>query len=302
MTATDLLDPPPPVAELPRRGRLSSAQIVQLLKPINERRVIWTDGHAHLAQQDVRAHLIRILGFGNFDIEITRLERVFEEALEPYEAHGRQITGRYNVCYLATVRLTIRNEWGETVAVYEDGSTGLAQKQTRGEGHDLAMKSAISVGIKRAATNLGDQFGLSLYNKSQLAALVIKTLVGLPQDEADEADPDLQAGVEQQLVDGVREEGDSEALDGVEEPAPAAAPNGADSGAARKTWKELADECTTRQAALDLYERAVREGAGPRILEGISRRGEELARAESTEPARSQPRRGGSGQNGRRSA
>jgi hypothetical protein len=75
------------------------------------------------------------------------------------------------------MRLTIRDEHGKEVCHYEDGSTATAQNQTLGDAHDLAMKSAISLAKKRAAINLGDQFGLSLYNKGQMSALVKGTLV-----------------------------------------------------------------------------------------------------------------------------
>jgi hypothetical protein len=45
-------------------------QVAQLLKPIRKERVLQDGkGHAHVSQQDITAHLIRVFGFGNFDIE-----------------------------------------------------------------------------------------------------------------------------------------------------------------------------------------------------------------------------------------
>ena len=93
--------------------------------------------------------------------------------------------------------MSIRNEVGQTVCVIENGSTGDAQNQSRAGGHDLAYKSAISLSIKRAAIALGDQFGLSLYNKGQLTALVKATLVG-----TEVAPADVQEGIEQQVALG----------------------------------------------------------------------------------------------------
>ena len=61
----------------------------------------------------------------------------------------------------------------------------------------MAYKSAISLSIKRAAIALGDQFGLSLYNKGQLTELVKVTLVG-----AEDAPEDVQAGIPQQVALG----------------------------------------------------------------------------------------------------
>ena len=37
--------------------------------------------------------------------------------------------------------------------------------------HELAMKEAVSDGVKRALKNFGDQFGLSLYDKEALRAI-----------------------------------------------------------------------------------------------------------------------------------
>ena len=46
----------------------------------------------------------------------------------------------------------------------------------RGESHDMAVKTAESDAIKRAAINLGTQFGLSLYNNGSLKDIVVMTL------------------------------------------------------------------------------------------------------------------------------
>lgn len=170
-------------------------QIAQLLKPIAKQRVLSDGkGHSHVSQQDVTAHLIRMFGFGNFDTEVLAVECVFERE----RVKDGKPTDRYDVCYRALLRLTIRDEHGNRICSYEDGSTATAQNQTLGDGHDLAYKSAISLAKKRCAINLGDQFGLSLYNKGQTSALVIKTLVGV----TDDAPEDVQADVPQQVALG----------------------------------------------------------------------------------------------------
>lgn len=177
------------------RGKFSQAQVNQLLQPIRPNRVLQAQGHSHVSQQDITAHLIRMFGFGNFDIEVMSIECIFEE---PRANAQGELTGRWDVAYRALVRLSIRNEHGEPVAFYENGSTGDAQNQTRAGGHDLAYKSAISLSIKRAAIALGDQFGLSLYNKGQLDALVIRTIIG----GEDSLTGDVQDGVAQQVALG----------------------------------------------------------------------------------------------------
>lgn len=176
----------------------TAAQVRQLLRPINRARVLNDGkGHSHVSQQDVVAHLIRVFGFGSFDIDVLSAECVFEaERVDPKTGESK---GRWDCCYRAMVRLTLRDADGREICHYEDGSTATAQNQTRGDAHDLAYKSAISLSKKRAAINLGDQFGLSLYNKGQLEALVKGTLA---MPEGDEADRDMQDGVPQQVALG----------------------------------------------------------------------------------------------------
>lgn len=166
---------------------LNTRQVEQLLQPINPKRVLRDGkGMAHVAQQDVTAHLSRVFGFTGWDKEILHEELIFES-----ERHNAgKPTGRWDVAYRVRMRLIIKDPDGTVVTVKEDGSVGTAQNQTRGEAHDLAYKSAISLALKRAAKDLGDQFGLSLYSKGDLNALVKATLVG------GEAPEDVQAEVE----------------------------------------------------------------------------------------------------------
>lgn len=177
------------------RGSFSPKQVEFLLHSIKPNRVLNDGkGHSHVSQQDITAHLIRMFGFGNFDIEVLDRELLFESYEAKTNKAGKNYTA-WDVAYRSLVRLTVRNEEGVRVAFYENGSVGSAQNQpSRADAHDLAYKSAISLSIKRAAIALGDQFGLSLYNKGQLTPLVIRTLVGLREDVVD-----IQADVPQQV-------------------------------------------------------------------------------------------------------
>lgn len=181
---------------------LTLAQVRQLLKPVNRQRVLKDGkGHSHVSQQDVTAHLIRLFGFGNFDTDVYGPDLVFEDNVVDKQS-GEINPFRWDVCYRAMVRLTIRDPEGNEICHYTDGSTGSALNQTRSDAHDLAMKASISLAKKRAAICLGDQFGLGLYNKGDLNALVRDTLV-LPPDEASDVKPDeavdVQDGVPQQV-------------------------------------------------------------------------------------------------------
>jgi len=166
-------------------------QVKQLLQPINPRRVLRDPrGNAHVSQQDITAHLNRMFGFGGWSKEVLDISLVYEE-------ERTDKPGKWNVCYKALVRLTVKDPDGKYISQYDDGSMGVAQNQTRGDAHDLAYKSAVSLSTKRAAKDLGDQFGLSLYNKGQMTALVGATLVGLP-----DVVEDVEAHVEQQVSMG----------------------------------------------------------------------------------------------------
>lgn len=201
-----------PIAQ---RGALSARQISQLLQPINPRRVLKANGQSHLSQQDVTAHLTRILGFGHYQTDILETELIFEQPTVKIDSNtGQPKPHRYDVCYRAAVRLTIFDEDMRYITHWEDVSTGDAENQTRAAAHDLALKSAISLAKKRCSINLGDQFGLSLYNKGQTAALVIGTMVPnkwweqLEEENPDQKQQqaDMQADVPQQTSLGHTED------------------------------------------------------------------------------------------------
>jgi hypothetical protein len=147
---------------------LSAAQVDQLLKPINPGRVK-KDGKnfSHIEAHDVRAHLIRIFGFANWSADVTDMTLVFES-----QGVGDK-AGKWTVAYRATVRLTICADNGAVLATYTEVAVGDATNQpSRADAHDLAIKTSESQALKRSATNLGDQFGLSLYNDGSTNALV----------------------------------------------------------------------------------------------------------------------------------
>jgi recombination DNA repair RAD52 pathway protein len=184
---------------------LTPAQVQQLLAPIKPIRVLKDPrGNDHVSQQDVTAHLTRVFGFGNFDTEVTCLELVFEQPRLKVDEEVTHTT-RWDVCYRATFRLVVKNWDGSILATYEDASCGDAQNQNRQDAHDLAMKSAISTAKKRCCINLGDQFGLSLYNKGQRTALVRGTLIVPEGMKNPNIEKDVQEGVEQQVSMGIDE-------------------------------------------------------------------------------------------------
>lgn len=174
---------------------LSPAQQEILLSGIWPKRVSKDpQNHSHLEQWDVRRTLIRIFGFGGWEDETLELTLVRELELPPGAImQNKWVNGKktqhpnertlWTVVYRAQVRLTVYGVEG-TSAHYDDGAIGKADNQPSvGDAHDQALKTALSQALKRCAMNLGDQFGLSLYNGGDLDPVVIRTLVG-PAGEA----------------------------------------------------------------------------------------------------------------------
>lgn len=149
---------------------LNDAQYQQLLKPLNPARVAKRQqagrNLSYLEAWDVKAHLNRIFGFLNWSADVTSAELAFESEKD----------GKWNVGYKVILRLTIGQNPFENAATYTEAAVGSATLPQRGEAHDMAIKTAESDALKRAAINLGTQFGLSLYDNGSTKDVVGRTL------------------------------------------------------------------------------------------------------------------------------
>jgi len=174
---------------------LTEQQIGFLLQPINNNRVQNLRGMSHLEAWDVRRQLIRIFGFDGFTVETVALDLVHErsEVRRKKNKQGQEYGDPYTawtIVYRAQVRLTVKTASGEAIATFEDAAAGDAVNQPSvGDAHDLAMKTALSQALKRCAVNLGDQFGLSLYNDGSRNAVVMRSLayMGEPVRESEDS-------------------------------------------------------------------------------------------------------------------
>ena len=192
-----------------QRGTLTPDQVAQLLEAIRPGRVRQKDGKDHVEGYDIRAHLTRIFGFGRWDLVGEPAELLFEERLATGQdkKNGWPMI-RWEVGYRQAVQLIIYDPEGVLVGIYRGEAVGKAENQpSRADAHDGAMKEAETQALKRAAINLGDQFGLGLYNKGartqgpdgKLAykATVKRTLVGMPTEAVDQVvdhdAPDVEA-------------------------------------------------------------------------------------------------------------
>jgi Rad52/22 family double-strand break repair protein len=186
---------------------LTHEQVTQLLRPINPRRVEKRDNLSHLQAYDVRAHLTRIFGFGNWSGEVIDTTMLYEDVFhgeKPAKGGGTYTAHTVSVGYRCTYRLTVptSDTWLHS-AVYTEAAAGDATNfpvNKRGDAHDFAIKTAESQAMKRCAMNLGDQFGLSLYNNGSTAALIGKTLVMPDALTEDEKPADVTEHITEQLA------------------------------------------------------------------------------------------------------
>lgn len=154
--------------------KLTAKQYETLLRPVAKHRVSARQqggmSLSYLEAWDVKAHLIRVFGFCGWSADVLSAELVFEDKDEK---------GRWNVGYKVVMRLRIHSDDPISVgdATYTEAAVGSAINSSRGDAHDMAVKTAESDALKRAAINLGNQFGLSLYDGGNTNDVVGHTLV-----------------------------------------------------------------------------------------------------------------------------
>jgi len=169
---------------------LNEQQYQQLLKPLNPSRVAKRQGGggrslSYLEAWDVKAHLNRIFGFLNWSWDVLSAELMFESINGDKTVVGYKVVGQLRL--------------HATGATYTEAAVGSANLPQRGEAHDMAVKTAESDALKRAAINLGTQFGLSLYDNGSLKDVIGRTLdrdtVSQPEGEPEPAVTDVSDGV-----------------------------------------------------------------------------------------------------------
>jgi len=157
-------------------------QVNLLLKPIHPKRVNVRDGMSYVEGYDIKAELNRVFGFGRWSAEILDQTLIAET-----ETKTRNNKDAWYVVYRTSLRLTVKAPDGSTVCFYDESHVGESTHPVRGEAHGNALTNSWTYALKRCATNLGDQFGLSLYGKGSMDALVRWTLIR-PEAEASVVD------------------------------------------------------------------------------------------------------------------
>jgi len=184
---------------------INDHQYQQLLKPLNPSRVAKRQqagrNLSYLEAWDVKAHLIRIFGFGGWSWDVLSADIAFEEKNEK---------GQWNVGYKVVGRLRIES----LCCTYTEAAIGSSSLPQRGEAHDMAIKTAESDALKRAAINLGTQFGLSLYDNGSLKDVVGTTLDkgDPPKEQPSQEEDNADTGIWIEQMKALLDERDIQAL------------------------------------------------------------------------------------------
>jgi hypothetical protein len=159
-------------------GTITAEQYAYLMNPLRSARVATRQQGgktlSYLEAWDVKAHLTRIFGFGNWDLNMLEQEHV---ATRPYlNDAGKDMV---EVVWMAKMMLTVRDNQGREIATHSEAAVGSASGPASmlGDHHDNALKTAASDATKRCAINWGTQFGLSLYDNGAKTDVIKQTLV-----------------------------------------------------------------------------------------------------------------------------
>lgn len=124
---------------------------------------------SYLESWDVIATLIKVFGFGGFSSEL------IESSILKAEQQA-QVRDNSKMNWVITAKATVRLTIHQTGAVYTEAAIASSKQPDFGESADMAIKSAESDAVKRAARFLGTQFGLSLYDDGRETDVVEKVI------------------------------------------------------------------------------------------------------------------------------
>ncbi|MBF4138239.1 Rad52/Rad22 family DNA repair protein [Streptomyces albidoflavus] len=190
----------------PHVCRLSPSQVDYLLRPIDEQRVqVLDDKGAFLNTWDVRRWLIRIFGVGGWGEETLDLTLLRDQARPTSEGL------RHDVAYRAQVRLHTYAPCGHPLPTTDQAAAcGTSDMPDYAAAHHEALTSALSTALKRCAINLGDTFGLSLYNQGSRRPVVQAMLPYDPRSHPPAEDAPLPREAPEPQGEGAKHSGEPE--------------------------------------------------------------------------------------------
>lgn len=124
---------------------------------------------AYVEAWDIKAMLIRVFGYAGFSSDVVEA-KIMHETQYPSPQDPNKMLWRIGA--MCTLRLRIH----QTGATYTETAVSSQSGPDWGEVADFAVKTAESDALKRAAINLGSQFGLSLYDGGTLRDVVRRVM------------------------------------------------------------------------------------------------------------------------------
>lgn len=100
----------------------------------------------------------KIFGYGNWNYSITSLTQVSQE-LNQNQNHV--------ICYKAVVNVTVHDIQHSKSVTREDVGFGTGIAKTLADAHEGGGKESVTDAVKRCFKSFGNQYGLSLYDKSR---------------------------------------------------------------------------------------------------------------------------------------
>ncbi|MFC8207907.1 Rad52/Rad22 family DNA repair protein [[Kitasatospora] papulosa] len=200
--------------------RLTAPQLRLLHRPVDPKRIGKDDkGFAHMQAWDIKRYLLRVFGFAGYDTENRELT-LLREIETP---NGNR--SKWTVVYRAQVRLIVKDAHGQVLGYWDGEAAGAGNNLPNlADSHDMAMKTATSQAFKRAATHLGDAFGLSLYNNGSPQPVVQFSAAHPPEQWEKQAAPLPEPNDPQVQPEPGTEQSAAEDVPARPEPTPAPAP------------------------------------------------------------------------------
>ena len=158
----------------PATTPLTDAQLALLMTDLHPSRVSAKQGMSYVEAYDIKATLIRVFGFGGFSADVidSKIIKAVEVA---------QVSNKEKMNWAVTAQATVTLRIHQTGATYTETAIAGSKQPDFTESADMAIKSAESDALKRAAIYLGTQFGLSLYNEGATKEIV-STIVAPGQE------------------------------------------------------------------------------------------------------------------------
>jgi hypothetical protein len=246
---------------------LTRRQVLKALEPISPGRVHTRDGMAYVEGHDIKASLIRWLGFGRWSWIVR--EQVVEHRQQTLTKAGKDA---WYVIVRTLGDLTICAPDGTVLATYTGSHCGDSTHPVLGEAMGNAVTNSDTYALKRAAIcAMGDLGGLGLYDRGSTKALVGGTFVLPTEDDESVPDPPPDPDVlEESLHRGMPDRDSIETNGNLTPPPVVAVENGHDVPLPVEPDPVLVDE----QAELDRLAQAIADRARTltgNVLPGIAK-------------------------------